>query len=63
MNSIELDIYVLNEELSITWNYKMHFFKISYTKYVIDFEDKKIPKRIISKSTVYTILLFWKLRI
>ena len=41
----------------------MHFFQISYTKYVIDFEDKKIPKRIISKSTVYTILLFWKLRI
>ena len=30
---------------------------------MIDFEDKKIPKRIISKSTVYTILLFWKLRI
>ena len=39
----------------------MHFFQISYTKYVIDFKDKKIPKCIISKSTVYMIILFWKL--
>ena len=31
----------------------MHFFQISYTKYVIDFEDKKIPKRIISVDSLY----------
>ena len=31
----------------------MHFFKISYTKYVIDFEDKKIPTPHLKDDSLY----------